>query len=323
MKQLFLSACIIACCLTSCNNEDETNVLGKQEVSKMITIAGKEIENVNGTLSFKNEDDLKEIARNLISFVPTKSIDGALSVDYSQVEKLRENGFTSIYDVFENAMNDVDSYYDREGGYEEFKAKYSSLFFPEVGDDISPYLPMSDKQLSMLADANGEVLISNQKVSLKDVTTYQQLKDLGVTPPDGIALAAERGGTVSGTNSIPSTRVGDNKVWINTHYKKKDGSIPVVCVEVCFRKKYWLGWSNHNSNTTGYLKGEGGLKMYRGKDHESITAKQGFSSHDYYYAIPSIPGSPYTVSVNQDVEIQHWGTGLTLKLKCVLSSYIP
>ena len=323
MRKVFLSACVMACILASCNNEDATSVLEQQESLKTINLSGKEIKNVNGTLSFESEGDLKEIAENLISFVPTKSMDGALTVNYAQVEELRENGFTSLYDVFVNAINDVDSYYSRIGGYEEFKTKYSSLFFPEVGDDISPYLPISDKQLAMLADTKGEVLIANQKVSLKDITTYEQLVDLGQTLPDGISLTAERGDVVTGTNEISETRVGDNKVWVKTHYKKKDGSIPVMQVEVCFRKKYWLGWSNHNSNTTAKLGFGSGLQMYAGKDHESAVAIHGFSSHDYYYAIPNMVGIPSTIPVNQEVIIDHGGTGLTLKLQCKYDSYMP
>ena len=197
------------------------NDLNQEYSTNVINISGKDIESINGTLSFENEEELKEIAENLISFSTTKSVDRALTINYSNIDKLHKNGFTSLYDVFVNAINDVDSYYNREGGYEELKAKYPSLFFPEVGDDISPYLPISDKQLAMLADSNGDVLIANKKVSLKDITTYQQLRDLGQVPPDGISLAAERGDEISGTNSIPQTTVDKNKVWVNTHYKKR------------------------------------------------------------------------------------------------------
>lgn len=319
MRELLFSVCVVACILTSCASEEDLDVSNQIESSGIITIAGKEIEKVNGTLSFESEAELKEIANNLIPFGVTKSVDGTLVEDYSQVNKLRENGFVSLYDVFENALNDVDLYYDREGGYEEFKEKYSCLFFPEVGDDISPYLPISDRNLAMLADANGEVLIANQKVSLKDITTYQQLKDLGLTPPGGITLMAERGDVITGLNSIPETRVGENKVWVKVHYREYDGHIPIARVEVCFRKKYFLGWSNHNSNTSARLSGGSGFKMYTGTN----ISMQGFSSHDYKYSIPAISGSGYTIPVNQKVTIGHGGTGLTLELTCQYDSYLP
>lgn len=311
MNRVFLLVGILAYAFTSCNNDVETPVLEKQESSKMVMLAGHDIENVNGTLSFESEDELKEVASNLISYQSTKSADGALIADYSQIQKLQENGFVSLYDIFQNALNDVDSYYDHEGGYEEMKAKYPSLFFPEVGDDISPYLPVSDRKLAMLADANGDVLIANQKVSLKDITTYQQLEDLGMTPPDGIELMVERGDVVSGTNSIPKTTVGQNKVWVNVK-EDKDHSIPTIKVEVCFRKKYFLGWSNHNSNSSATLGDGSGMGAYS----KTYVSCHGFSSHDYVYSVPNYPGDNHTVAVDRKVKIEHGGTGLTLDLRC-------
>lgn len=220
-------------------------------------------------------------------------------------------------------MNEAELFYERQGGYEEFKEKYSNLFFPEEGDDYSAYLPISDKKLSMLADVNGNVMIGKELVSLKDITTYQDLIDLGQTPPNGVTVMSKSSNVVTGINKIGETVVGKNKVWVKSK-TGRDGYIPIVMVEVCFRKKNFLGmWYNHNSNTEATLIGQGGLKLYAGKDHQSAVSTHGFSSHDYYYAvigtIPN-PGVPLTVPVEQDIKINHWGTGLTLMLRC---SYAP
>ena len=327
MKSLLFSGLLFMCIFSSCNNEDDSNLLDQQsmvsENYQVINVGGKQIEKVDGTLSFKSEAELKEVAKGLITLVQTKAMDGSFTVDKSQINELRKNGFRSIYDIYESAMNEAESYYERPGGYEEFKAKYSCLFFPEEGDDYSAYLPISDKKISMLADVDGNVLIARSIVSLKDITAYKQLVDLGQTPPGGITTKASKGDVVSGTNKISETTVGKNKVWVNSK-TGRDGSIPIVCIEVCFRKKNFVGiWYNHNSNTEAALKGGDGLKLYAGKDYQSMTWQQGFSSHDYYYAvkggIPSV-GLPLTIPVEQDVEINHWGTGLLLKLRC---SYAP
>lgn len=318
---LFLS--VFTFFLVSCNNEDESQMFNEVNEIQTMSIAGKQILQIDGTLVFESEGELKEVADDLIPLIHTKSSDGLLKADYSNVAKLKEKGFTSLYDVFERAMNDVDEYYSRPGGYEEFKAKYSSLFFPEEGDDYSAYLPISNKKLAMLADVNGDVMIAKTKVSLKDITTYQQLVDLGQTPPGDIVTMAEKGDVITGTNKIPETKVGSNKVWVNTK-RGMDGMIPIIQVEVCFRKKYGFIWSNHNSNTTAYLQGGfNGLQMYVGKDHESATAIHGFSSHDYYYANPVTPGTGFTVPVKQLIRITHGGTGLTLDLTCDYPSILP
>lgn len=323
MRKVFINVFVMACIFSSCNKEESIPILDENLQSIGVVIADKNIEIVNGTLSFDSYKDLEEISDSLIVFTSTKSRASGTYQDFPQLQKLREAGFVSLYDLYVQALNDVDAYYTRSGGYEEFKEKYSTLFFPEVGDDYSPYLPISDKKLAMLADINGNVLIDNEIVSLRDITTYQQLKDLGQTPPEGAETLLDRGDVVYGTNNISKQRVGENMVWIKTHYEEKDGFIPVMMVEVCFRKKYGLVWSNHNSNTTAKLEGAGGLQLYAGKDHESAVAIHGISSHDYWYSIPTIIGNGCTVPVNQMVVIEHGGTGLTLKLLCTKESYKP
>lgn len=132
-------------------------------------------------------------------------------------------------------------------------------------------------------------------------------------------LMVERGDVVSGTNSIPKTTVGQNKVWINTK-EEMDGHIPIIRVEVCFRKKYFLGWSNHNSNTTATLGDGAGMRAYIGQNHETAVSTHGFSSHDYFYSVPVIQGQPRAVPVDRIVKIEHGGTGLTLNVRCLYPS---
>lgn len=324
-KLFFYTFCLSAISLssfTSCSDDADSNNLPVNNDIQALTIGGKQVDIIDGTLSFNSESDLIEASKVLKPLIRTKSSDGSLLVDESKVTELRKNGFQSLYDVYQAAMNEAESYYDREGGYEEFKAKYSCLYFPEEGDDYSAYLPISDKKIAMLADANGKVFLSNNLVSLVDISNYQQLVDLGQTPPGGMVTKASRGDVVTGTNSISEQKVGENKVWISSK-TGMDGMIPYVRVDVCFRKKGFLGiWYNHNSNTEAALVGRGGLKMYAGRDHESMTWQQGMSSHDYYYAIDGLmPGTPWTIPVNQIVEINHWGTGLLLRLTCKYASF--
>ncbi len=226
--------------------------------------------------------------------------------------------------MFESAMIEAESYYERKGGYEEFKEKYSMLFFPEEGDDYSAYLPISNKKLSRLANLNGDVLINNEVVSLKDITTYQQLVDLEETPPIEIMTRASSGDVISGINKIPETKSGKEKVWINSN-TGLDGSIPIVKVTIGFRRKNFAGiWYNHQSNTVATLKGRGGLKLYAGKDHQSAVSTKAFSPHEYYYAaegLGPIPGEPFAIPVEQDIDIEQWASGLEFKLRCSYKSF--
>jgi len=91
-------------------------------------------------------------------------------------------GFYSLYDNFSDAMKEAESYYDREGGYEEFKAKYSSLYFPEYEDDYSAYLPVSDKNIAKFVNKDGDVIIGEENVTFKNIKSYNDLIEAGYVP---------------------------------------------------------------------------------------------------------------------------------------------
>lgn len=170
-------------------------------------------------------------------------------------ETMSKYGFYSLYDDFIVAMKEAESYYDREGGYEEFKKKHPSLYFPEMGDDYSAYLPVSDKEIAKLLDVNGEISIGGKIVNLIDINSYDQLKELGIVPKDESEWVILRSSPVSTLNDfsevktrttvLPEVHCNDRKLWINCSYKS-----PGLLVEVCFRKKGLFGaWYNYDSVT--------------------------------------------------------------------------
>lgn len=300
---------LFVCVLIACTNEEnqkelEINAPGNEHVK----LGGVDIETRDGTLMFESKEQMLEVSSRLSGISTpiylTKSINSFTNM--TQIKALKEVGFRSLYDVYVEAMNEAEDYYEREGGYEDFKAKYSSLFFPEVGDDYSAYLPVSNKELAKIADENGNVIIDGKIVSLVDITSYEQLSDLGLTPPSENSLRA-----TSGTNGIEEEKSGKNKVWVNcknTH----DGGIPIIQVDVCFRKRNFVGiWYNHNSGTTATLSKGHGVGPYYG----TITECFGFSSHDYKYSRYS--NGFDKLPVDQTVIITHGGTGKTLTLRLV------
>ncbi|WP_293712583.1 DUF4848 domain-containing protein [uncultured Parabacteroides sp.] len=302
----FISVAFV-CTLVACTNEESLKDLEvKDQSESSVNLCGVNVETKNGTLVFETEEQMKELSLQL-SGVSTpvylmKSVSSFTNM--TQINALREAGFRSMYDVFVEAMNEAESYYDREGGYEEFKEKYSSLYFPEEGDDYSAYLPISDKELAKIADKNGNVIVGGKTISLIDINSYKELEDLGLTPPSENNLRA-----TSGTNSIAEEEVGKNKVWVKCK-NTSDKGIPIIQVEVCFRKKNFVGiWYNHNSGTSAKLGAGFGVAEYGGTMLECF----GFSSHDYKYARAS--NGIDKLPVARTVIIRHNGTGRTLTLK--------
>lgn len=309
LKTLCLSAMLLS--FISCSNDDNSILTNEIEgKTNAVNLYGINVENVDGTLSFENESSLKEAVKIVSDYsTPVYMVKSeSLATNLTEIKKLKETGFRSMYDLFVDAMNDAESYYEREGGYEEFKAKYPTLYFPEAGDDYSAYMPIMDNDLAKLADVNGNVIINGNIVSLKDVTSYKQLQDVGLAPPENYNVLRADG---EYENGIPVQVVKKNKVWVNVH-EIMFHRIPVVFVEVCFRKKNGLGiWYNHNSGTSARLEsaGRGNLGVY----NQSMDNHFGFSSHNYKYSVRS--NGIDTYPVNEYVTITHAGTGLTLKLK--------
>lgn len=298
---------LLLCGLIACSNEDGMDSIGKEKAnSQQFNLCGINVENKNGILSFENEDQMKELVNNISGVSAPNPVLKSLSVltNLTQVAALKKEGFRSLYDVYVEAMSEAENYYEREGGYEEFKAKYSSLFFPEEGDDYSAYLPISNSELAKIADVNGTVIVGGKTISLIDINSYKELEDLGLTPPSENNLRA-----TSGTNSVAEEVVGKNKVWVKCK-NTSDKGIPIIQVEVCFRKKNFIGmWYNHNSGTSAKLDAGFGVAEYGGTMIECF----GFSSHDYKYARAS--NGIDKLPVARTVIIKHNGTGRTLTLK--------
>ncbi len=104
-------------------------------------------------------------------------------------------GFTSIYDEFDEAMNEADDYYQREGGYEEFKLKFPNLYYPEHGEDYAAFLPVSDEAVAKLLNQQGKVIIAGEEKDLRDVDSYEKIQELGLGMPE-----------YENTDENPSTR---------------------------------------------------------------------------------------------------------------------
>lgn len=276
--------------LGACSNEtDELNDLNLGNVNSKEYIYSPElnlnIEKRKDILVFDSNEDFQKTVSKLSLYPINEARLKSYQLDNSDgsIESiipirditLQDKGFHSLYDDFTNAMNEAESYYDRLGGYEEFKEKYSMLYFPEEGDDYSAYLPVSDKNIAKLLNSKGEVIIGGNTVNLLDISSYEQLKQLGLTPP------SQKVETRSNTNGddgvlLKGIRANNRELWVEP-LRRIFAAYPVgegLIIEVCFRKRGAFGiWYNYSSETS--------LKFYF--DSHSERTMTGFSSHDYFF----------------------------------------
>lgn len=133
---------------------------------------------------------LKEDKVNILSFSDEieffNSVETIRKSDNNSIETRSGtigSNFHSLFDEYQQALDEADLYYQSEAGYKEFKAKYPSLYFPEYKDDYSAYLPVSDESISKLLNNEGKVLIEGKEKDFRDVFSYDKIKELGLAIP--------------------------------------------------------------------------------------------------------------------------------------------
>jgi hypothetical protein len=230
----------------------------------------------------ENIKDVELLDGNILKFKDQATFDRYVSEGIKAPE-----GFYSIYQNFDEAMSEAESYYDREGGYEEFKQKYASLYFPEYKDDYSAYLPVSEDAKAKFLNLNGEVYIKDELKNFKDVDTYEKLMELGKGMARyDVKTKRKAEGTDPGTglplNGLNCIYYNDRELWVNTDYNGSIATSPAIHIEICFRKKGFLGaWYNYSSESFfGCDKTD--VSSYPDFSSGNIRPGDGYSSHDHY-----------------------------------------
>ncbi len=217
--------------------------------------------------------------------------------DQYVINSTEVDDYYSMYNYFVDALTEAEEYYEKgPDGYEEFKAKYSTLYFPEYENDYSAYLPVSDKNVAKFLNSSGDVIIGGETKNLIDITTYSQLEELELSIPkdSGIELRSEE----DNTNKLSTVYGKRRKMWVNVRRKLRspDGD-PAVQIEVCFRRKTWGIWYNYVASTT-----IGGFFSV----FNPTRSKKNVSSHDYYIGIP-ITKWGYWPGISHDAWVEFSG----------------
>ena len=251
-KKICSMMALLCLLLSSCNNELVEPQVSTPEENLLAIEQSYEI------LSFENEEsflDAVEKARNeeIPDALLTRSVDGGK--------------FASLFDEYDQAMEEADYFYQRDGGYEEFKQKFPNLYYPEKDDDYSAYLPISDEAIAKLINPQGKVIINGVERDMRDVFSYEKLKELGLAIPDETETVSSRAVTNNSVidptfpyNTILTTSKrkinSKRKMWVtirgiereskhHPYLKEKEARI-----DFCWRKKGKLGW--YNGKLYGY-----------------------------------------------------------------------
>lgn len=269
MKNLLSVLFLSSLALMSCS-KDLDNMPEAKPDSGELKLFGEVVEQKDGMLKFSDEASFKKVLKDLgtAQNVMTKaSNDGVVvNADYN----LDDGAFQSIYDDYVASADEAELYYDNWEDYYKFKEKYSNLYFPEYGDDYSAYLPISDKNIAKLANKEGYILVGEELVDCKDITSYEDLQRLGLAMPNF---------KMRDPGDVIHHREGDNMVWVKIHDQGYNGK-RLFQFEVCFRDKGFLGiWHNRRASTHLWAS----ATVY-GVTDSSDGTKESMSSHNYSFA---------------------------------------
>lgn len=254
--------------------------------------------------------------------------------------------FFSLYNLYDKALIEAGEMEESLKGINALYNKYKDyLFFPKYKDDFGPYLPISKKQISMLTNINGDVIISGKRINMKDITSYSQLQDMEDAIYDR-ALTVTRAWQES-----PNHNTFGHE-WASPWYKSNNRKIRLKCgrqnwsenpetlqscarlhVEISFRKKVLLNWVNYSSRVamTGTFSGtKPAIFTPNGciQDDSSYTIyvdeyKEADSSHDYYYILPFFVTymAPHYPEVYGDLTLDFRGMPDPIYLQFTINAY--
>lgn len=285
----------------SCSNDELLSENNRSELEN-----GSEIEvvNINSYLTnrartlntFSNEESNQYALkfRDEITYKKTIAKLEAMS-DVERTEWFKTlDGFESLQAIFDRAMEDVDNVDETEESYMNFKAKYDKyLYFPMYEEDYGFYMPVIEQEVATIANPNGLIVIGNEVVNIKNISTYSELQLSGQAYYPSESNIASRNAVDNQIYTLRNRYIGreQDSGWEKRGKRKlklkfglqgngKLAPNPFTLklhLEVSFRKKTWVGWVNYSSKTTTT-----GTINIGGVQTPINFYKSGSSSHDWY-----------------------------------------
>lgn len=179
-----------------------------------------EIEVVDGMLSFTDQITFDETVDYLFKMGYNYSLNWCDSL-----------GFVSMNNVYDIAFDEVDQI-STEEEYYEFRSVYSGilLFNEVVTEDLSFYLPLSNRSLAPVLNISGDVLINGEVYNFKDLEELNE-------------------NYLKTRNVLKSTN--DEWCYVSTSKRKYwshiGASTSYIWTEVNAQKKFLFGWINYRT----------------------------------------------------------------------------
>lgn len=240
-KNLIFTTLAFAVAIAACNKVDDS-----------VLVSSKDSEQSESILSFEDENAFQAALVDI-----RRNGDNAPRI----ITRAGGSDFVSLYDEFDQAMTEADDYYQREGGYEEFKAKFPDLYYPEYKEDYSAFLPVSDEDVAKLLNRQGKVLIAGEERDFRDVWSYDKIVELGLGMPEASAEMIQTKAPTLPVNyfilTLDKQTVNKKRqAWITLrgiNVREETFQAKIGRVDLCYRKKGALGWYNGKMSSYSYM----------------------------------------------------------------------
>lgn len=315
MKVKHLLVALLVPFASACSNNNLDELTDHSNQSQVVS---RSVENM---LSFDTEESFQQAVKTLQSMASWEEKESWLKANFGDFQSMQ-----SLYDM---AMAEAEYLGETEAEYKAFKDKYSSLYFPMYKEDYGYYIPLRNLNMAFLVNRNGDVCIAGNVVNKKDITSYDDLQDLGrayYEKPKGRATNASESFIFNkDVEDVGSTW---DSGWYEANSRKAKLKVRrrivnwtmLLHTEFCFRKKTWLGWSNYSSEST--ITGTAMMYNDSGFCTQTINinhSESGRSSHDADFGPLNVYRSAqnsitklYTYSVHKVVgsaSVQYRGMG--------------
>lgn len=265
--------------ITSCTNDLDSiveNPYSGMEKDIVLLSGGSLMKSSNNQdeniLKFRNHTVLNETI-NKLKYLSKQE----------RLEWEKEMNFVSLNSVYEKALDEVTIMEGSADDYYNLKDKYQNyLYFPEYKDDYGIYLPVSDEELASVLNKNGDVMIGDEFVNMKDVFSYEDLQLTGKALYDLPVLYRLSNKDYIGSQYDSGwTTFGNRKCKLKAGRRIMDVKKTEIAlhIEISFRKKGVFGWMNYRetTQTTGDYGPQ--LAPVIGTFYQEETGR---SSHDHY-----------------------------------------
>ena len=296
----------------SCNKmeSDSTPIINEGEKVETFTQS-------NAILSFESENDF---------LAAVQAVRRGNNDVLAETRSASPEHFISLYEEFVQAMSEADYYYQREGGYEEFKERFPNLYYPEYAEDYAAFLPVSDEIVAQFINQDGKVIIAGKEKDLRDVWTYEKIQELGLAMPeeDVVELPETRASSSAFRLTLDKQDVNKKRrAWITRRGITID-DMKFGRLDLCFRKKGLLGWYNGTMTSNSYIIERmpgfgstierkiwynGGGKLEEYSPHKYYVAcrpasdeSSSYGVRDFYFECDSDPTYNFTAYYTADVD---------------------